>query len=194
METPVPDQPTLEHIMRISSGGWAAAILAAGAEHAVFTHVEKGADTVDALAKQAAISPRGAGALLDGLAGLGLLTVANGHYRNTPDAAEFLVEGKRSYFRGFARVSLGEFAEWQTLPEAMRPGAPVVAGTTDVEENPFWETLVPAIALRWTHNRRWYAFATGIAACWLVLTACALPPRSGSWRSRRARASSTGPT
>jgi hypothetical protein len=37
-------------------------------------------------------------------------------------------------------------------------------------------TLVPAIALRWTHNRRWYAFATGMAACWLVLTACALPP------------------
>ena len=37
-------------------------------------------------------------------------------------------------------------------------------------------TLVPAIALRWTHNRRWYAFAAGIAACWLVLTACTLPP------------------
>jgi hypothetical protein len=35
-------------------------------------------------------------------------------------------------------------------------------------------TLVPAIALRWTHNRRWYAFATGLAACWLVLTAYAL--------------------
>ena len=37
-------------------------------------------------------------------------------------------------------------------------------------------TLVPAIALRWTHNRRWYAFAVGMAACWLVLTAYALPP------------------
>jgi hypothetical protein len=37
-------------------------------------------------------------------------------------------------------------------------------------------TLVPAIALRWTRNRRWYAFATGMAACWLVLTACTLPP------------------
>jgi len=99
-------QPSLEHIMRISTGGWAAAILAAGSEHAVFTHLEKGADTVDALAKQAGISRRGAGALLDGLTGLGFLTVSNGRYRNTPDAAEFLVEGKRSYFGGFARVSL----------------------------------------------------------------------------------------
>jgi SAM-dependent methyltransferase len=140
------DRPTLEQIMRVSSGGWAAAILAAGAEHSVFTHVERGADTVAALAKQAGISPRGAGALLDGLTGLGFLTVTDGHYRNTPDAAEFLVEGKRSYFGGFARVALSEFADWQTLPEAMRSGAPVVAGTTDVEENPFWEALVPAIA------------------------------------------------
>jgi SAM-dependent methyltransferase len=140
------DRPTLEQIMRVSSGGWAAAILAAGAEHAVFTHVERGADTVAALAKQAGISPRGAGALLDGLTGLGFLTVTDGRYRNTPDAAEFLVEGKRSYFGGFARVALSEFADWQTLPEAMRSGAPVVAGTTDVEENPFWEALVPAIA------------------------------------------------
>ncbi len=139
-------RPSLEHIMRISSGGWAAAILAAGCEHAVFTHLEKGADTVDALAKQAGISRRGAGTLLDGLTGLGFLTVSNGRYRNTPDASEFLVEGKRSYFGGFARVSLSEFADWQTFPQAVRSGAPEVKDTTDVESNPFWEALVPAIA------------------------------------------------
>lgn len=139
-------RPTLENIMRISSGGWAAAILAAGATHSVFTHVEKGADTVDSLAKQAGISSRGAGTLLDGLTGLGFLTVSNGRYRNTPDAAEFLVEGKRSYFGGFSKVMLKEFADWQTFPEVARKGQPDMQGTNDVADNPFWEDLVPAIA------------------------------------------------
>lgn len=139
-------RPTLERILQISSGGWAAAILAAGATHGVFTHVEKGADTVDALAKAAGISPRGAGALLDGLTGLGFLTVANGRYENTPDAAEFLVEGRKTYFGGFPKVMLKEFAEWQTFPDAVRTGAPQVDSQADLQENPFWEDLVPAIA------------------------------------------------
>jgi ubiquinone/menaquinone biosynthesis C-methylase UbiE len=139
-------KPSLEQIMRISSGGWAAAILAAGCEHGVFTHLEKGADTVDSLAHQAGISRRGAATLLDGLTGLGFLTVSNGRYRNTPDASEFLVAGKRSYFGGFARVTLNEFADWQTFPQAVKSGSPQVKETTDLENNPFWEELVPAIA------------------------------------------------
>lgn len=140
------DHPTLERIMQVSSGGWAAAILAAGATHSVFTHVEKGADTPDALAKRAGISPRGAGTLLDGLTGLGFLTVSNGRYKNTPDASEFLVEEKKTYFGGFPKVMLKEFAEWQSFPDIARSGQPEMQGTTDVVENPFWEDLVPAIA------------------------------------------------
>lgn len=141
------EHPTLERILQTASGGWAAAILAAAAENSVFTHVDAGADTVEALAKKAGLSSRGAGALLDGLVGLGFLTLSGGCYRNAPDAAEFLVEGKPGYFGGFPKVMLAEFNEWQGLPEIARTGRPKMADTTDVQENPFWEDLVPAIAV-----------------------------------------------
>jgi hypothetical protein len=51
------ERPTLERIMQVASGGWALAILAAATRNSVFTHVEAGADTVEALAKKAGISP-----------------------------------------------------------------------------------------------------------------------------------------
>ena len=97
------ERPTLERIMQVASGGWALAILAAAVHHSVFTHVESGADTVEALARNAGVSARGAGTLLDGLVGLGFLTVSGGRYRNAPDAAEFLVEGGREPARQLRR-------------------------------------------------------------------------------------------
>ena len=141
------ERPTLERIMQIASGGWALAILAAATHNSVFTHVDAGADTVEALAKKAGISARGAGALLDGCVGLGFLTVSGGRYRNAPDAAEFLVEGKPSYFGGFPKVLLAEFPDWVALPDVARMGRPKMTDTTDVPESPFWEELVPAIAV-----------------------------------------------
>ena len=141
------ERPTLERIMQTSTGLWAAAVLATGVEHSAFTHVEAGAGTVEAFAKKAGIPPRSAGALLDGLVGLGFLTVSGGRYRNSPDAAEFLVEGKPSYFGGFVKVVLSEFSDWQSLPEVARAGRPKMTDTTDAPESPFWEQLVPAIAV-----------------------------------------------
>lgn len=141
------ERPTLDRIMQVSSGGWAAAILAAAVHNSVFTHVDAGADTIEAFSKKTGVPPRGAGALLDGLVGLGFLSVSGGRYRNTPDAAEFLVEGKPSYFGGFPKVMLAEFAEWQSLPEVARTGRPKMADTADAQESPFWEQLVPAIAV-----------------------------------------------
>src|SRR5258706_15724032 len=125
-------RPTLERIMPIATGGWASAILATSVTHSVFTHVDSGADTTEALARKAGISPRGAAALLDGLVGLGFLTVSDGHYKNAPDAAEFLVEGKPSYFGGFPKILFSEFAAWSELPEVVRTGRPTVKETTDL--------------------------------------------------------------
>jgi SAM-dependent methyltransferase len=36
--------------------------------------------------------------------------------------------------------------DWPALPEVVRTGSPVMAGTLDVPDNPFWEELVPALA------------------------------------------------
>ncbi len=141
------ERPTLERIMHVASGGWALAILAAGAHASIFTHIEAGADTLEALAKKSGLSVRGTGSLLDGLVGLGFLTISGGRYRNAPDAAEFLVEGKPSYFGGFPKVQLAEFPDWPALPEVVRTGQPKTPDTTDVPESVFWEQLVPAIAV-----------------------------------------------
>jgi hypothetical protein len=65
------NEPTLERIMQVTTGGWAAGILAAGVIHAIFTHIEGGTDTVEAVASKAGLSQRGTGTLLDGLVGLG---------------------------------------------------------------------------------------------------------------------------
>jgi protein-L-isoaspartate O-methyltransferase len=141
------EQPTSERILQISTGGWAAAILATGVIHSVFTHVEAGADTVEALRRKSGISPRGAATLLDGLVGLGLLTVSEGRYRNAPDASAFLVEGKPTYAGGFPKIHFAGFADWAAFPEVVRTGRPILTNTTDVAENPFWEELVPAIVV-----------------------------------------------
>jgi SAM-dependent methyltransferase len=138
---------TLERIMQVATGAWATSLLATGVVHSIFTHIATGHDTLEDIARKAAISQRGAGALLDGLVGLGFLSVSDGRYRNAPDASEFLVEGKPSYFGGFPKVLFGKFSERTALPEAARTGQPAAQETADAPENPFWEELVPAIAV-----------------------------------------------
>ena len=140
------NEPTPERIMQLATGGWATGILGAAASHSLFTHLEAGADTADKLAAQAGISERGAQILLDGLVGLGLVELREGSYRNTAEAAAFLVEGQPTCLSSFAKVMLADIGNWSALPDAVRTGGPVTDATTDVANNPFWEELVPAIA------------------------------------------------
>ncbi len=138
--------PTPDKIMQISTGGWATAILGAAVKHGVFNALESGSDNAEGVAKKTGISTRGAQAVLDGLAGLGFVTLSNGRYSNAPDAAAFLIKGKPAFFGGFAEVMTKSMSEWATLPDAVKSGQPTAseqAATPDIE---FWHTLVPAIA------------------------------------------------
>jgi ubiquinone/menaquinone biosynthesis C-methylase UbiE len=132
--------------MQIITGGWASSILGAAAQHGIFTALEGNPATAENVAKKTAISLRGAQALLDGLTGLGLLTLSEGRYQNSPDASAFLVKGKPSYFGGLAEVYLQDFPTWQNLPTAAKTGLPSAQNTSEVADNPFWHVLVPAIA------------------------------------------------
>ena len=138
--------PTPEKIMQLITGGWATSILGAAAQHGIFTALEGNPANTETVASKTGISLRGAQALLDGLTGLGLLTLSDGRYQNTPDASSFLVKGKPSYLGGMAEVFLQDFATWQSLPEAAKTGVPSAQNTADVADNPFWHVLVPAIA------------------------------------------------
>ncbi len=134
-------------IMQLATGAWGASILATAVIHSIFTHLDAGATTKQAVAQLAGLSERGAQALLDGLVGLGLVELIDGNYCNSPEASEFLVEGKPAYTGGYVTFNFADMGRWAGMPEAVMTGAPVASDTADVTENPFWEQLVPAIAV-----------------------------------------------
>jgi ubiquinone/menaquinone biosynthesis C-methylase UbiE len=133
-----------EKIQQLTTGGWSCAALGTAVQHKFFTRIAEGARTPDEIARATGTSPRGARALLDGLVGLGLVTVSGGNYANAPDAAEFLVEGKPSFMGGFAKMCVEEMVKWAQLPAVVKSGKP--AEDVDTAENKFWEELVISIA------------------------------------------------
>ncbi len=139
-----PAPPSPERILQLIMGFNASGIVGAAATYDLFTLIEHGIATPDALVARTGLSPRGVQALLDGLTGLGLLQVHDGAYANAADAASFLVEGVPANFAPLARTMLADLPVWARLPEAVRSGAPVEP--QDAPEDSFWEQLVPAIA------------------------------------------------
>jgi len=139
-------QPTPEWILQHASGYWATAILGMAVSHSLFTHLEAGVDTADRLAAQAGISERGAQTLLDGLVGLGLVELRDGRYRNTVEAATFLVEGRPTCLNKWVTLKLAHMGSLAALPEVFRAGGPVADATVEVADNPIWEKVVTAFA------------------------------------------------
>jgi 2-polyprenyl-3-methyl-5-hydroxy-6-metoxy-1,4-benzoquinol methylase len=120
--------------------------LGAAATHALFTHIEKGADTTEGVARAAGISVRGTQALLDAMVALELVIVTDGRYRNSPEASFYLVEGKPAYLGTHAKLVFSPFGRsFLTLPEVVKTGVSDFDQTADVADNPFWEELVLAI-------------------------------------------------
>lgn len=140
------NQPAPDRIMRLINGYWATGVLAAAATHALFTHLENGADTAAALAGRAEISERGAQTLLDGLVSVGLVEVREGRYRNLPEASTYLVEGTPVSLARFAKLKLTHMGALADLAEVVRVGGPVKAPVVEVANNPHWEAIVKAIA------------------------------------------------
>jgi ubiquinone/menaquinone biosynthesis C-methylase UbiE len=142
----VSTQLTPDKVMQLITGGWATAILGSAAKNGIFDALEGDGGDASTVARKTSISERGAQAVLNGLTGLGLVTLSNGRYRNTPEASAFLLKGKPSYFGGFAEVMTASLKDWSTLPEAVRTGNPTASATAEMADNEFWHLLVPAIA------------------------------------------------
>ncbi|MFI9833694.1 methyltransferase dimerization domain-containing protein [Streptomyces sp. NPDC051913] len=140
------NQPSPVGIMRLINGYWATGVLAAAATHSVFTHLADGVDSADELARRAAIAERGAQTLLDGLVSIGLVELHEGRYRNTPEAATYLVEDTPVSLAPFARLKLGHTGSLTDLAEVVRVGGPIKDVVVEVANNPHWEGIVTAIA------------------------------------------------
>lgn len=139
--------PSPEKVLSYTLQGMASSTaLGAAATHSLFTHIEKGAGTVEEIARAASISVRGTQALLDALVALELVQVADGTYKNAPDASFYLVEGKPAYLGTHAKMVFSPFGRsFLDLPEVAKTGVSRFEQTADVSDNPFWEELVLAI-------------------------------------------------
>ncbi|MDQ4214562.1 methyltransferase family protein [Microbacterium sp. ASV81] len=78
-------------ILDIATGYMASQQLFEASRIGLFAAVADGADTVPAIAARTGVSPRIARILADGMAGLGLMTRADGRYLLADDAAAYLV-------------------------------------------------------------------------------------------------------
>jgi O-methyltransferase domain/Dimerisation domain len=138
--------PSPEKIMQLITEGWASSILGAAARLGLFSVLEGAPENAENLARKMGVSLRGVQALLDGLTGLGLLSLSNGRYENSREASAFLVRGKPACCGAMADVMMGDLETLQKLPESVKTGLPCATNQADVADNRFWAELVPAIA------------------------------------------------
>ena len=114
----------------------------------VFTAIDEGALTTEAIARRSGASERGTRILCDYLTVAGLLKKSDGTYQLTPESAAFLSKRSPTY--------LGTTAAFLLLPElkrnfddltaAVRRGGVSAAGNTVADENPIWVEFARAMA------------------------------------------------
>lgn len=119
---------TPERIMQIAWGYAPAIMLEAGVRNGIFDTLDEGYKTIDEVAAATGASPRGLRAVMNALAGLGVLVREDGKYGLSSDAAAFLVKGKPAYMGGLARHTCEDLIpKWLHLDEVVRAGRPTDA-------------------------------------------------------------------
>ena len=116
---------TPERILQLGLGFWASKTMLSAVELDVFTTLDRGPLDAHALASRLGLHQRSALDFLDALVAMHVLEREGGQYRNTPDAAEFLVRGKPAYVGGFLEMSNARlYRFWGDLTEALQTGKP----------------------------------------------------------------------
>lgn len=98
---------TADQISDIAFGFMGSKALFAALEQGVFTHLAKTPMSAEDLAARSDLDAPRAETLLTALAGLGLLTVEDGKYANSPAAEAFLVNGAKYDFGDYLRLQVG---------------------------------------------------------------------------------------
>lgn len=97
-------------------------VLVTAVELDLFTAIDRGASTVEELAKDTSCTPRGLRILLDALAGCGYLAKDKGRYLLNPFSATYLSKKSRTYAGGVALHSRMLRDNWDHLTETVRTG------------------------------------------------------------------------
>lgn len=96
----------VEEISDIAFGFMGSKALFAALHHKVFTHLADGPKTAPQLAAASGLHTERARTLLTALAALGLVTVADGRFANSPAASDFLVQGAKHDFGDYLRLQV----------------------------------------------------------------------------------------
>src|ERR1700722_19059331 len=109
-------------ISAITYGFMASKALFAALDFDVFTHIDRGADSVTGLAAQTGVSANLMLTLLTALKSLGLIVEREGRFVNAPATARFLVAGSPGEFRDYVRLVNGAFGyeSFRHLSAALR--------------------------------------------------------------------------
>ena len=171
-----------ERILQFAWGYAPPLAIEAAIRHRVFDVLDAGPKTISELTQVTGASERGLGALVNLLAGLGLLSRDNGSVALTPESAAFLVSGKPGYVGGMVKhCSEHLIPRWLHLNEAVGTGKPVTPVNQEAGGAEFFENFVNDI----------FNMSYGVAqelAAHLELAAAAAPVRvldlaagSGVW-------------
>ncbi|MFF3378936.1 methyltransferase [Streptomyces sp. NPDC002680] len=132
----VPVEPNVGQVMGILSGFWQTKILLTANESDLFTHLSETPATAAELSERLGFRMPGAGDFFLALAGLGLLELDGGVYRNSPAAERFLVRGRPEFVGGYLRFCETELnPAWTGLGESLRTGKP--HNSAAVQGNPY---------------------------------------------------------
>jgi len=112
-------------ILQMVTAYWGSMTLFAANEVGLFTALSRGPKDAAALAAELNVAERPLRLLLQGAAGLGLLTHQDGRFANTALAEAYLVEGRPAFLGNAIRYGADNYSLWGTLPNVVRTGKPV---------------------------------------------------------------------
>ncbi|WP_447971076.1 methyltransferase [Nitrospira sp. M1] len=147
-------------ILEMMNAHQRSAVLKAGVDLEVFTAIDEGYLTVEALSTRCNASTRGLRMLLDGLTILGLLTKDHAGYRLPRDSKAFLVKTSQAYLGGMTEFLLSPplYDGFRHLTEAVRKGGTALdeQGTT-ADAHPEWVSFARAMVPMMIGPATWIA-------------------------------------
>ncbi len=165
MNTQAPGGPpmTPQGLMQMHMAMGASRVLSAAVQHALFSHIASGHESVAAIAAAAGTDPRATRMLLDALVALGLLGKEGGQYRLTPESRIYLVRESPDYVGALMEID-DLWNAWSRLPEVVRSGRPSVTVERQAEAEAFFPTLIRSLHVLNRPPARRLAAALGLGA------------------------------
>jgi hypothetical protein len=129
-------------ISAITYGFMASKALFAALDFDLFTHIDRGANSVIGLAKASGVSENLLSTLLTALQSLNLVVECEGRLANAPATAKFLVAGAPGDFRDYVRLVNGAFGY-----ESFRHLTPALRGERIFPDKGFYEGMIYSATL-----------------------------------------------